>query len=52
MVSNKKGVYTIKSLYTEIFFPGFENKWMMCIWTARIPLKIKIFLWQVCNDKI
>jgi hypothetical protein len=25
---------------------------MMCIWTARIPLKIKIFLWQVCNDKI
>jgi hypothetical protein len=49
---DKKGVYTIKSLYNEIFFPGFENKWMLCIWTARIPLKVKIFLWQVCNDKI
>jgi hypothetical protein len=49
---DKKGVYTTISLYNEIFFPGFENKWMMCIWTAKIPLKIKIFLWQVCNDKI
>jgi hypothetical protein len=25
---------------------------MMNIWKAKIPLKIKIFLWQVCNDKI
>jgi hypothetical protein len=49
---DKKGIYTTKSLYNEIFFPGFENRWMMCIWTAMIPLKIKIFLWQVCNDKI
>jgi transcription elongation factor Elf1 len=33
-------------------FPGVVNKWMMCIWRAKLPLKIKIFLWQVCNDKI
>jgi hypothetical protein len=25
---------------------------MMNIWRARLPLKIKIFLWQVCNDKV
>jgi transcription elongation factor Elf1 len=24
----------------------------MSIWKAKIPLNIKIFLWQVCNDKI
>jgi hypothetical protein len=25
---------------------------MMCIWRVKLPLKVKIFLWQVCNDKI
>jgi hypothetical protein len=29
-----------------------ENRWMLNIWQAGLPLKIKIFLWQVCNDKI
>lgn len=24
----------------------------MCVWKAKLPLKIRIFLWQVCNDKI
>lgn len=27
-------------------------KWMMKIWQANVSLKIKIFTWQVCNDKI
>jgi hypothetical protein len=46
------GIFTTASLYNEILFPGFENRWMMCIWKTKIPLKINIFLWQVCNDKI
>jgi hypothetical protein len=25
---------------------------MMNVWRAKLPLKIKIFLWQVCNDKV
>jgi hypothetical protein len=25
---------------------------MLNIWQAGLPLKIKIFLWRVCNDKI
>jgi hypothetical protein len=29
-----------------------ENRWMLNIWQAGLPFKIKIFLWQVCNDKI
>jgi transcription elongation factor Elf1 len=33
-------------------FLGVMNKWMMCIWKAKLPLKVKIFLWKVCNDKI
>jgi hypothetical protein len=48
----KKGIFTTASHYNAMFFSGYENKWMMCIWEAKIPLKIKIFLWQVCNDKI
>jgi hypothetical protein len=48
----RKGIFTTASLYNAMFFSGYENKWMMCIWEAKIPLKIKIFLWQVCNDKI
>jgi hypothetical protein len=49
---DKKGFFTTASLYREIFYTGFENRWMMSIWKAKIPLKIMIFLWQVCNDKI
>jgi hypothetical protein len=28
------------------------NIWMISIWTAKLPLKIKMFLWQVCNGKV
>jgi hypothetical protein len=48
----KSGLFSTTSLYRELMFPGVVNKWMMCIWRAKLPLKIKIFLWQVCNDKI
>jgi hypothetical protein len=24
----------------------------MCLWKTKVPLKIKIFLWRVINDKI
>jgi hypothetical protein len=40
---DRKGIFTTASLYHEMFFPGYENKWMVCIWEAKIPLKIKIF---------
>lgn len=48
----KTGVFTTSSLYNALTFPGMQNKWMISIWTAALPLKIKIFLWQVCNDKV
>jgi hypothetical protein len=48
----KSGLFSTASLYRELMFPGVVNRWMMCIWRAKLPLKVKIFLWQVCNDKI
>lgn len=24
----------------------------MCVWRTRIPLKIRVFIWQILNDKI
>jgi hypothetical protein len=44
--------FSTSSLYKEITFPGMENKWMLNIWQADLPLKIIFFLWKVCNDKI
>lgn len=40
----KSGNFTTASLYRESKFPGMHNKWMMEIWMAKIPLKIKIFM--------
>lgn len=48
----RSGDFTTVSLYRELTFPGVTNRWMMLIWEAKLPLKIKIFLWLVCNDKI
>jgi hypothetical protein len=33
-------------------FPGLNKRWLMEIRDASLPLKIKVFLWQVYNDKI
>jgi hypothetical protein len=48
----RTGTYTTASLYRELTFPGVMNRWMLAIWEANLPLKIKIFLWLVCNDRI
>jgi hypothetical protein len=48
----KSGEFTTSSLYREILFPGVSTKHMLDLWGASLPLKIKIFLWQVYNDKI
>jgi hypothetical protein len=48
----RSSVFTTSALYNALTFPGVPNRWMISIWIAKIPLKIKINLWQVCNDKI
>jgi hypothetical protein len=47
---DKKGRFTTASLYRELTFPGMENKEVMSIWKAKIPMKIKIFLWSIYSD--
>jgi hypothetical protein len=52
MVFRKIWEFSSSSLYKALTYHGVENKWMNSIWRAGLPLKIKMFLWQVCNDKI
>jgi hypothetical protein len=51
LVFEQKKVFSTKSLYhwLERNLAGSHNKW---IWKAKIPLKIKIFLSQICQDDV
>jgi hypothetical protein len=40
-ILEKSGLFSTTSLYRELMFPGVVNKWMMCIWRAKLPLKVK-----------
>jgi hypothetical protein len=51
-VLEKSGTFSTSSLYNELTFTGFSNRWLMNVWKTKVPLKIRIFLWQVINDKI
>lgn len=51
-IFEKSRDFSKASLYKELTFPGVVNKWMWNIWKTNLPLKIKIFLWQLCNDGI
>jgi hypothetical protein len=48
---NQNNIFSTKSMYhwLERNLAGSHNKW---IWKAKIPLKIKIFLWQMCQDAV
>lgn len=43
-VLEKSGDFSTASLYNKLTFTGFTNKWFICIWKAKLPLKIKKFL--------
>jgi hypothetical protein len=46
---NKSAIFSTRSIYTllEKNLAGSHNNW---IWKSKIPLKIKIFMWQMCQD--
>jgi hypothetical protein len=48
----RNGKFSTASLYRELTFPGMENREIMSIWRARIPMKIKYFLWSIYSDCI
>jgi hypothetical protein len=39
-------------MYRSITFAGVIDVEMMEIWSAKIPLKVKIFLWMAWHDRI
>jgi hypothetical protein len=49
-VLEKSGNFSTSSLYKELTFTGFSNRWLVCMWETKLPLKIRFFLWQVIND--
>jgi hypothetical protein len=49
----KGGAYSTRSLYKFLSSGGVVSNRMVEVWRgggAKIPLKVKIFLWQVFND--
>jgi zinc-binding in reverse transcriptase len=46
------GLYTIKSLYTFLCFGGVKTYLSKSVWSLKIPLKHKLFLWMLLNNKI
>ena len=48
----KKGKFSTKSLYRYMIDGGLIDTKMKGVWKARIPQKIKIFLWMAWKDKL
>jgi hypothetical protein len=48
--SNKR--FSTKSLYRFLTDCGVASKMAVYIWKAKLPLKIKVFLWQIFNNKL
>jgi hypothetical protein len=51
-VLERSGKFTTASLYKELTFTGFENRWLVDMLKARLPLKIKVFVWKVYDNRI
>ena len=48
----KHGSFRTKSLYKQICCGGVINRRMQEVWESKLPLKVKIFLWQMYHDKL
>ena len=48
----KSGKYSTKSMYRWMAHRGVVNKRKQRFWGSKLPMKLKIFLWQVCSNKL
>lgn len=48
----KNGHFIVKSMYRHLAFGGVTHRKMHKLWSSRIPLKVKIFLWQIYQNSI
>ena len=46
------GLFTVNSLYKWLEYGGIQNTYFTTIWKSHIPLKIKVFLWLLKQDRI
>ena len=51
-VLEKSGRFTTKSMYRWFLHRGVLNKRLCRIWKCRLPMKIKVFLWQISNNRL
>lgn len=49
---DSKGIFTTQSLYRFITNGGVVSHIDNCIWGCKLPLKIKVFLWQMHHGKL
>jgi hypothetical protein len=48
----KGSQYSTKSMYRFLSYGGVTNRRMLEVWSATISLKVRVFLWQMFNDKL
>jgi hypothetical protein len=50
-VHEKSGRYTTRSMYRILSHRGVSNFRMEKIWKSKLPLKLKVFMWQTYHDR-
>jgi hypothetical protein len=48
---NKNGLFSVKSVYKDISSAGIDRSFKH-LWKAKIPLKIKVWLWLIWHNAI
>lgn len=48
----KSGIYSTRSMYRNIMFRGVNNHRMRKLWKSKLPMKIKVFMWLLIQDKL
>jgi hypothetical protein len=51
-VLNKSKTFTTQFMYRFMTDGGIRKDIYINIWKSKVPLRIKVFLWQLCNRKI
>lgn len=51
-IFERTGVYTTRSMYRNIMFRGVNNRRMEKLLKSKIPMKIKVFMWMLIQDKL
>ena len=48
----KKGHYSTKSMYRFITFGGVIDRQTKKVWKNKMPLKLRVFVWQALHNRL